>query len=41
MDKILVIDKSIDDDEIDSIFVGFSSLYRSIKIDQLEPNIRI
>ena len=41
MDKILTIDKSLDDDEIDSIFVGFSSLYRSIKIDQLEPNIRI
>lgn len=41
IDKILPIDKTIDDDEIDSIFVGFSSLYRSIKIDTLEPKMKI
>ena len=40
-EKILQIDSVIDDDEIDAIFKGFSSLYRKVKIESLEPRIRI
>ena len=40
-EKILQIDSMIDDEEIEAIFKGFSSLYRKIKIDSLEPKIHI
>lgn len=40
-EKVLQIDSVIDEDEIDAIFKGFSSLYRKIKIEGLEPRIRI
>jgi len=41
LDKVLQIDRLIDDDEIDAIFQGFSSLYRRVKIEVLEPQIKI
>jgi len=40
-DKILTIDSLLQDDEIDCIFSGFQSLYHSIKIETLEPTIKI
>lgn len=39
--KILKIDSIIDDDEIDLIFEGFSPVYSSIKIECLEPEMKI
>ena len=39
--KILNIDSMLDDDEIDHIFEGFQALYHTIKIDTLEPRIKI
>lgn len=36
LNKILIIDFFLEDEEIDSIFEGFSYLYRSIKIEPLE-----
>ena len=40
-DKIIKIDSLLDDDEIDHIFEGFQALYHTIKIDVLEPRIKI
>lgn len=40
-DKVLQIDSLLDDDEIDYMFSGFQSLYRKIKIESLEPTIKI
>ncbi len=39
--KILKIDPLLNDDDIDSLFVGFTPMYRSIKIEPLEPHIKI
>lgn len=36
--SVAKIESIIDDDEIDSIFEGFSSLYRRVKIETLERN---
>lgn len=40
-DKILKVDKLIDEEEIDSLFVGFESMYRRIKIEKIEPSLKI
>lgn len=40
-DKILNIDSSLDDEEIDALFEGFTPLYRKIKIESLDPKITI
>ena len=40
-DKILKIDKMLNDDELDAIFDGFTSLYLSIKIEPLPPRLKI
>ena len=40
-DKMLKIDSTLDDDEIDHMLQGFESMYRRIKIEKLEPNIKI
>ena len=39
--KILKIDSILDDEDIDALFVGFTPMYRSIKIDPLEPRLKI
>lgn len=41
LNKVLIIDSFLEEDKIDSIFKGFASLYRSIKIEPLESKIRI
>ena len=41
IDKILKIDSLLDEEELESIFTGFSELYRNIKIEKLEPYIKI
>lgn len=41
LDKILKIDGMLNDEEIEHIFEGFQALYHSIKIDPLEPRIKI
>jgi len=38
---ILKIDSLLDDGEIDALFVGYTSYYLSIKIEPLEPIIKI
>lgn len=40
-DKILKIDSELNEDDIDAIFVGYTAKYRSVKIDGLEPQIKI
>lgn len=39
--KILKIDSELNDDDIDALFVGYTSLYLSIKIEPLQPTIKI
>jgi len=40
-EKILKIDSMLNDEEIDALFVGYTSLYLSIKIEPLPPAIKI
>ena len=39
--KILKIDSLLNDEEIDALFVGYTSTYLSIKIEPLEPTLKI
>ncbi len=40
-DKIIKIDSILDEDEIDALFIGYTSLYLNIKIEPLPPSIKI
>ena len=40
-DKVQKIDNLLNEDEIDAMFVGYTSLYLSIKIDPLPPTLKI
>ncbi len=39
--KILKIDSELDNDDIEALFVGYTSLYLSIKIESLPPTLKI
>ena len=40
-EKVQKIDSTLNDDEIDAMFEGFTSLYLSIKIEPLPPSLKI
>ncbi len=40
-DKVIKIDSILEDEEIDALFVGYTSLYLSIKIEPLQPTMKL
>ena len=40
-DKVIKIDSILEDEEIDALFVGYTSLYLSIKIEPLQPAMKL